>query len=87
MDPLDILISAAAIAIPAIVFIITLTNRITKIETKLDWALAWLVCIEDHKNHDTPSIRYRKDVLRHKIEEDLNGNCKEICEEHDPNSK
>lgn len=77
MDQLEYVLSIIAIIIVLVPLIYNFTNRVTRLETKLDCLLSWVIEIDPTSNLDTLQMKHKRDILRKQIENQLNGNgCK-----------
>jgi hypothetical protein len=74
MEIVDLVISGFSIAIPIIIFLTALLQRLTKLETKFDCLLMWVLEIDPTNGSTAPEIKRKRKVLKKQIEDTLNGN-------------
>jgi hypothetical protein len=80
MEIVDLVISGFSIAIPIIIFLTALLQRLTKLETKFDCLLMWVLEIDPTQNIDDIQMKHKRDKLKKQIEETLNGDACKVPE-------
>jgi len=78
---LEIAIAIVGMAFGLIAVIYSMTNRITRLESKMDIFLEWLICIDEDKGKETKQAAYKRAVLKKKAEATLNGDSS--CSDYD----
>lgn len=77
MEQLDFLISVIGILIVVVPLFILFTNRITRLETKMDCLLSWIIEIDPTDKISTKEIHDKREEMKKRIEPLINGNgCK-----------
>lgn len=76
MEQLDYILSVVAVLLVLVPMLVLFTNRITRLETKMDCLLSWIIEIDPTSKVTTEDIKNKREEMIKQIEPLLNGNCR-----------